>query len=117
MADRIATVGSVVLNVVDLDRAKDFWTGLLGVGVAREFPGYAWLEPQHRGGVVLALQQVAAAKDGRNRVHVDTGVADLDDAQRRIEALGGALVEEDGGAHAKRRLATSLAPKPVNTAH
>jgi predicted enzyme related to lactoylglutathione lyase len=94
MPDRIATVGSVVINVVDLDRAKEFWTALLGVGVAQEVPGFAWLERQHEGGVVVALQEVDGPKQGRNRVHLDTGVADLDEGQRRVEEIGGALVEE-----------------------
>lgn len=94
MAERIATVGSVVINVIDIDRAKQFWTALLGVEVAREFPGFAWLERQHDAGIVVALQQVDGPKHGRNRVHIDTGVADLDEGQRRIEEIGGSLVEE-----------------------
>jgi predicted enzyme related to lactoylglutathione lyase len=94
VGERIATVGSVVINVIDFDRAKQFWTALLGVGVAQEFPGFAWLERQHDGGIVVALQQVDTPKHGRNRVHVDTGVVDLDEGQRRIEEIGGSLVEE-----------------------
>jgi predicted enzyme related to lactoylglutathione lyase len=94
VAERIATVGSVVINVIDLDRAKEFWTALLGVGVAVEVPGFAWLERQHDAGVVVALQQVDGPKQGRNRVHIDTAVPDLDEGQRRIEEIGGTLVEE-----------------------
>jgi predicted enzyme related to lactoylglutathione lyase len=93
MSERVATVGSVVVNVVDLDREKAFWSALLGVGVRQELPGFTWLEPQHDGGVSVALQQVADPTPGRNRVHLDTGVRDLDEAQSRIEALGGTLVE------------------------
>lgn len=94
MGERIATVGSVVINVIDLERAKGFWTTLLGVGVAHEVPGFAWLDRQHADGAVVALQQVDTAKQGRNRVHIDTVVADLDEGQRRIEEIGGGLVEE-----------------------
>lgn len=94
MGERIATVGSVVINVIDLDRAKQFWTALLGVGVAEEVPGFAWLEQQHEAGIVVALQHVDTPKQGSNRVHLDTGVADLDEGQRRIEEIGGSLVEE-----------------------
>lgn len=90
----VCTVGSVVINVVDLEREQAFWSELLGVGVARAIDGFfVWLEPQHPGGVQVALQLVAEPKTGRNRVHLDTGVADLDEAEARIEALGGALVE------------------------
>jgi predicted enzyme related to lactoylglutathione lyase len=89
-----ATVGAVVINVVDIEREQAFWSELLGVGVARAFPGFfVWLEPQHPGGVSVALQKVEAPKSGRNRVHLDTGVDDLDAAQARIEELGGSLVE------------------------
>lgn len=93
--EKVVTIGSVVINVVDMEAEKAFWSALLGVGVAREFPGFfCWLEPQHEGAPSLALQITDSLKQDRNRVHIDTGVADLDEAQARIEALGGSLVEE-----------------------
>lgn len=94
MSGRVATVATVVINVADYERAKAFWSAVLGVGVAREFPGFVWFEPQHDGGVSVALQQVADPTPGRNRVHLDTSVPDLAEAQRRIEALGGSTVED-----------------------
>ncbi len=95
MSEIVPTVGAVVINVNDIEAEKAFWSALLGVGVAREFPGFfVWLEPQHEGGISVALQLVPDAKPaGRNRVHLDTGVPDLDAAQARIEALGGSHVE------------------------
>jgi len=88
------TVGSVVINVVDIERAERFWSAVLGVGPARSIPGFfVWLEPQHPGGVSVALQKVPDAKSVRNRVHLDTGVDDLDAAQTHIEELGGSVVE------------------------
>ena len=45
------TVGSVVINVVDIDRAQEFWSAVLGVAPARSIPGFfVWLQPQHPGG-------------------------------------------------------------------
>ncbi|MCU0267664.1 MAG: VOC family protein [Acidimicrobiales bacterium] len=93
MASSVPQLASVVVNVVDLEREKAFWSALLDVAVAQELPGFVWLAPQHVGGISLALQQVEDPKPGRNRVHLDTGVADLDGAQARIEALGGSHVE------------------------
>jgi predicted enzyme related to lactoylglutathione lyase len=93
MAERVATVGSVVINVVDMEREKAFWGAVLGVDVAMELPGFCWLAPQHEGGVSVALQVVADPTPGRNRLHLDTGVADLDVAQARIEELGGSHLE------------------------
>jgi len=88
------TVGSVVINVVDLEQEQAFWSEVLGVDAARSIPGlFVWLEPQHPGGVSVALQKVFEPKASRNRVHLDTGVDDLEAAQIRIEELGGALVE------------------------
>lgn len=94
MAERVATVATVVVNVVDIEREKAFWMDVLGVGTAREFPGFVWLQPQHEGGVSVALQQVPDPTPGRNRVHLDTSVPDLEAAQAQIEALGGALLED-----------------------
>lgn len=94
MSEIIPQLGSVVINVNNMDRETTFWRELLGVDVAREFPGFfVWLAPQHPGGPTVALQLVADAKEGRNRLHLDTAVEDLDQAQARIEALGGSLVE------------------------
>jgi predicted enzyme related to lactoylglutathione lyase len=92
--ERVATVATVVINVSDYEREKAFWGSLLGVGVMREFPGFCWFEPQHEGGVSVALQQVADPTPGRNRLHLDTGVDDLDAARERIEDLGGSFVED-----------------------
>jgi len=94
MTERVATLGSVVINVLDYERQKAFWSAVLGVEVAREFPGFfCWLAPQHPGGISLALQKVDEATEGRRRLHLDTAVDDLDAAQARIEELGGSAVE------------------------
>ncbi|MCH7788304.1 MAG: hypothetical protein IH940_02570, partial [Acidobacteria bacterium] len=57
MAERIGTVGSIVINAADFEGVKSFWRSFLGVGVAREFLGFCWLEAQHEGGVSVAVQQ------------------------------------------------------------
>lgn len=94
MSERVATLGSVVINVLDYEGEKAFWMGVLGVEVAREYPGFfCWLAPQGAGGISLALQKVDEATEGRRRLHLDTAVDDLDAAQARIEELGGSLVE------------------------
>jgi predicted enzyme related to lactoylglutathione lyase len=94
MSDVVPKLGSVVINVNDMERETTFWRELLGVDVAREIPGFfVWLAPQRPGGISVALQLVPDAKEGRNRLHLDTAVDDLDAAQARVEALGGSLVE------------------------
>jgi predicted enzyme related to lactoylglutathione lyase len=91
----VAEVASVVINVNDMAAEKTFWGAVLGVGVAREIGGFfTWFEPQRPGGIAVALQLVPDAKHGRNRLHLDSAVADVDLARRRIEELGGSHVED-----------------------
>ena len=90
----VATLGTVVINVSDYEAEKAFWSALLDVGVMREFPGFCWLEPQHEGGASLALQQSPDPGVAGGRLHIDTGVDDLDAAMAQIEALGGSFVED-----------------------
>jgi predicted enzyme related to lactoylglutathione lyase len=95
MAERVAAVASVVINVIDIEREKQFWSALLGAEVSREVPGFfAWLAPQHEGGISVALQTVPDPTPGRNRLHIDTLVPDLDAAQARIVELGGSHLED-----------------------
>jgi predicted enzyme related to lactoylglutathione lyase len=94
MSEQVVTVGSVVINVVDFEREKAFWGALLGAAVSMEFPGFCWFAPQREGGISVALQQVDEPTPGRNRVHLDTSVPDLDAAVERIEALGGNHLED-----------------------
>ncbi len=95
MADKIGTVGAVVINAADFEGLKSFWQAFLGVGVAREIDGFfCWLEPQHEGGVSVAIQLSEDPGPAVGRVHIDTGVDDLDAAQAQIEALGGSHLED-----------------------
>ena len=94
MSGRVVTVNTVVINVIDIERERAFWSALLDVGVAMEFPGFCWLVPQHEGGVQVALQQVSDPTPGRNRLHLDTSVLDLDAAEERIVELGGSKLED-----------------------
>jgi predicted enzyme related to lactoylglutathione lyase len=94
MVEAVVEVTSVVINVADYEREKAFWSALLAADVAREFPGFCWLAPQHDGGISVALQKVDDPTPGRRRLHLDSRVDDLDAAQGRIEELGGSLLED-----------------------
>ncbi len=86
---------SVVINAADHDLLVGFWKELLDVEVARSFPPYfTWLAPQAGSGVAVAIQAVPDPTPGRNRLHLDTEVEDLDAAAARVEALGGRFVED-----------------------
>ena len=95
MSDPVVTLGSVVINVIEMEREKAFWSQLLGTEVAMEIPGgFVWLAPQHAGAIQVGLQQVDEPTPGRNRLHLDTSVTDVPAAIARIEALGGTHLED-----------------------
>ena len=95
MSDRVAKVGAVVINVSDFAKEKAFWGAVLGVGIAMEFPGFCWFEPQQEGGAMVALQASPDPGEPGGRVHIDTQVDDVDVARARIEELGGSYVTEN----------------------
>jgi predicted enzyme related to lactoylglutathione lyase len=93
----------VVLDCADLDRSAEFWSGALCyAGPPPGTPGpYRQLLPADGDGLELLLQQVPEEKAGKNRVHLDLRVPDLDAELERLLALGarhttGTPVEEDG---------------------
>ncbi|MEE8363511.1 MAG: VOC family protein [Dehalococcoidia bacterium] len=92
MADPIARLGAVTIDVSDIQAAKTFWTSLLGVEIEADH-GTLVILAAPEGTAALFLQQVPEPKSGKNRAHPDFGVADLDEATARIEALGGSLLQ------------------------
>lgn len=88
-------LGSVVINAIDSARLVEFWKSLLDVEVAQAIPPYfTWLAPQPGRGVSVAIQLVEDPTEGRNRVHMDFGVDDLEAATARVEELGGSMLEQ-----------------------
>jgi predicted enzyme related to lactoylglutathione lyase len=87
----------VVIDSQEPDRIVAFWRELLGVEVRdyRDEGRYVTLEPSPllSGSMMLVFQRVPEAKVGKNRVHVDMWVDDLDLGTARVEALGGRSVE------------------------
>ena len=78
------------------ERITPFWCQLLGVQVQStwEEGNYAQLEPAKAlGGLMLVFQRVPEPKVGKNRVHWDVHVEDLDSGTARVEALGGRWTE------------------------
>jgi predicted enzyme related to lactoylglutathione lyase len=91
----VPQVGSVVINAHDHDLLVGFWSQLLGVQPKGSFPPF-WttLEAQRPGGVTLSIQAVPDPTEGRNRVHMDMSVDDMDATVARIEELGGSFLED-----------------------
>ena len=84
----------LVIDADDMNALADFWCGVLGVGVAERYDDFLALE-RDRGGCYLAIQPKAAGAEARGgpRIRPDIEVEDLDVATKRIEELGGRLLE------------------------
>ena len=80
----------VTIDAADAPRAASFWSALLGTEVDAEFDDGRFIFLHAKEGLpVLCIQRVPEPKQGKNRVHLDLAVDDLDAATARIEELGG----------------------------
>jgi predicted enzyme related to lactoylglutathione lyase len=86
----------VTFDSQDPERITPFWCALLDVEVknVRDEGRYVSLAPSPAvGGMMLVFQRVPEAKAGKNRLHVDVLVDDLDASTTQVEALGGRWTE------------------------
>ncbi len=89
-----AKVGYLVIDTVDPQRLAPFWCGLLAVRVDTTIGDgqFLVLSPTEEG-LTVAFQRVPEAKAGKNRLHLDLVVDDLDKATAEVEELGGRWLE------------------------
>jgi len=97
----VGRLSHLVVDCTDADRLATFWSAALGVEVAARWHQYVMLTPTVEGGPAMAFQEVPEPKQGKNRVHVDLEVPDLDGASAQVEALGGSVIQdhEQDGVH------------------
>ena len=93
----IGFLEAVCFDVADIDRAAEFWGGLLGCAFgASTQTGFR--RAQLPSGLYFLLQQSDEPKVGKNRVHVDFETDEMDAAVALVVALGGsALHPVDNG--------------------
>ncbi|SEG83584.1 Glyoxalase-like domain-containing protein [Thermomonospora echinospora] len=82
-------VGNLAIDCADLGAMATFWGGLLGMKVTYRKDTWLDLEPLGAEGPVLSFQKVPEAKSGKNRLHLDLYVPDVDAAGARARELGG----------------------------
>jgi predicted enzyme related to lactoylglutathione lyase len=89
-----AKVGYLVIDAADPTALAGFWCGLLAVTVDTEIGDgeFLVLSPTEDG-LMIGFQRVTDAKQGKNRVHLDLVVDDLDQATADIAELGGRWLE------------------------
>jgi hypothetical protein len=86
----LAKVGFIVIDTVDPEALAPVWCEILGERVdLRIDDGRFVVLTASEGNPVVAFQRVPERKAGKNRMHLDLIVDDLDEATARIEALGG----------------------------
>lgn len=108
MSTPVGTFAHVVIDCADPERLAEFWSQALGVEVAMRWHQYVILHGAGESQPGLAFQRVPEPKAGKNRVHLDLMVDDLDRAQARVEALGGRFLET----HAESAVAVRVMADP-----
>jgi predicted enzyme related to lactoylglutathione lyase len=89
-----ASVGYLVIDTTDPQQLARFWCALLDVQVEANIgDGQFLVLSKAADGLTLGFQQVPEAKSGKNRLHLDLIVKDLDAATAEVETLGGRWLE------------------------
>lgn len=79
---------SLVLDCHDPEALAPFWADALGYVTLGGVENYVMLVPDGRPGPTLLLQRVAEDKAGKNRMHLDIEVPDIDAVAQRLELHG-----------------------------
>ena len=89
-----ASMGFLVIDTTDPQRLAPFWCGLLDVAVDSTIgDGQFVVLSQTKEGLTLGFQRVPEVKSGKNRLHLDLIVTDLDQVTAEVETLGGRWLE------------------------
>ncbi len=95
MSDFSARPFGVGFDVADPAAMADFWQGLTAYERAEDTPTHVYLVHPERATAGIYLHQVPEAKPpGKNRLHLELWVEDLEVARARVSELGGRLVAD-----------------------
>jgi predicted enzyme related to lactoylglutathione lyase len=90
----LAKVGQLVFDAAEPKSLAPFWCGLLHVQVDTVIgDGEVVVLSATEDGLTVGFQQVNDPKVGKNRLHLDLIVGDLDYATAEVERLGGRWLE------------------------
>jgi predicted enzyme related to lactoylglutathione lyase len=85
------------MDCLDPEALAPFWAQVLGTEIDAQLgepPQFINLAPAETGAPRVCMQRVPEIKIGKNRVHLDLLVDDVDVASTRIETLGGRRRDE-----------------------
>ncbi len=100
MARSVGRIDEIVVDCRDPMRLATFWAALLGVTPTVRDATWATVRDPEKG-LVVAFQEVPEPKTGKNRLHIDIRVADLESATAECVVLGataeGPIVDDAQG--------------------
>jgi len=91
----VAVRVAVVLDCLDPVSLAKFWSQALGYEPSSVDEPYLALMPPESGQPELLLQRVLEPKTGKNRMHIDVRVENLDAERERLLELGATRVSEE----------------------
>jgi predicted enzyme related to lactoylglutathione lyase len=91
----MATPLEVVLDCRDADRLSTFWCEALGYERFGSGGNYRSIVPADRSGPKLILQGVDEPKSGKNRMHLDLVVTDIEAEATRLAGLGATRISQE----------------------
>lgn len=84
---------AATIDCIDLERMTEFWGELLGVETQiHDHFGFLAHSPDRR--VTIWIQKVDEPRVGKNRIHLDFVVDDLEATLVRVRELGGGVHDE-----------------------
>jgi predicted enzyme related to lactoylglutathione lyase len=96
----VGRLGAIQVDCADPVLLGRFWAEVLGTEMQEPLgdpPHYVNLGRWSAapGAVLVAFQRVPEPRAGKNRLHLDVEVEDVEEATTRVEALGGARVQAE----------------------
>jgi predicted enzyme related to lactoylglutathione lyase len=85
----IGRLSFLTIDANDPERLSSFWSAMLDVEVEERMDGGRFVFLAASNDIVISFQRVPEPKAGKNRVHLDVRVEDLDEATGGIRGLGG----------------------------
>jgi len=85
----------LVLDCHDPEALAPFWAAALGYVTLGSVENYVLLVPDSRPGPKLLLQRVPEARAGKNRMHLDIEVPDIEELAARLEELGATRISRE----------------------
>ncbi len=88
-------IGSIVINVAEMERATRFWSAALGYVMREGDEEFVVLTDPNRRWANVSLQLLPHPKVGRNRLHFDLYSDDQASEVTRLEGLGATRLSWD----------------------